>query len=520
MPPRSPRTQVTKQATHNRSTALAQQVFTAPGLMTDDMLRAEIAALLAHEASLARRWQCPRPDCDGLPHPGWTHNHARGKQHMPDGDWWLWLLLTGRGFGKTRTSAETVRKWVEKPGTSVAVVARKSTLVRTVCFEAPKAGLLAVLDPDDVARYIRSSDDLRIEMKNGSVIRGFSAEVPDNLNGNAFDKSWCDEYAVWGKTTAQATWDTLRFCMREAPDPQTLVSTTPRGNAHLKKLLALVQKSLGETEEGEEQEEVPTIGRRAVLTTGSMHENKANLNQDFRQEIEQGYGGTRMGAQEIEGLLLDDVEGALWSPSTFDYSGDLEFRLTEAQLPDMDRVVVAVDPATTSAETSDRTGIVVGGRSSLPSVSWRDKQPHAFLLHAEEARRTPNAAMRRAVDLYRIHRADCIVVEANNGGDYLPALIHTIDPNVPVRVVNATRGKRARAAPIAQLYERQKVHHVGPAVKFKALEEQQTTYVGIGKEDKESPDLLDAAVWCLTDLLIDKTGPANLQVNDMRSARR
>lgn len=536
MPARSPRNPPTRQVALSPATAQAQRVFTAPGLMTDDMLHAEIDALMKHEAKLARRWQCPRPDCDGLPHRGWIHRHARGKQHMPDGDWSLWLLLTGRGFGKTRTSAETVREWVKVPNTTVAVVARKITLVKTVCFEAPKAGLLAVLDPDDVAHYTKSLDNLRIVMKNGSVIRGFSAETPDNLNGNAFDKAWCDEYAVWGRTTAQDTWDTLQFCMREAPDPQIVVSTTPRGNKHMKKLLQRAQRAAtnaaeraaaalaGEPEDDDTGAGSLPAGRRAVITSGSMHENRANLNDDALRDVEDAYGGTRLGAQEIEGQLLEDVEGALWTASTYDYQQDLDFRTRDDELPPMDRVVVAVDPATTSKETADRTAMAVVGRSYDRNFTWRDGLPHAFVLDVEQARRTPIQAMRRAVELYDLHRADAIVVEVNNGGDYLPALIHQVDPSVNVRVVNATRNKRARAAPIAGLYEREKVHHVGDIAKFKVLEEQQTTYVGADErgeaKSEDSPDLLDALVWGVTDLLVDRTAGTRRAVKDTRRERR
>ncbi|MFJ2342409.1 phage terminase large subunit family protein [Streptomyces antimycoticus] len=458
-----------------------------PVSMSDAALHAEITALIEADASSARRWACDRPACDGLPHEGWLHHHARATQRLPEGAWAAWLMLTGRGWGKTKSATEAVRAWSATPGTMIAVVAKNATLVKEICFESPKSGLLAVIPPEDVRGYSPGNGLTTLRLKNGSAIYGFGAETPDNLRGFAFDKGWLDEYAAWNRHTAQSVYDMLWFCLREAPSPQVVISTTPKPLPHVKRLVDRGRRA----------------GSTVVLTAGRTEDNRANLSPAALAELDSEYGGTRLGRQELDGVLLEDVEGALWKQWMFEVEG---FRIARAAVPPLDRLVVAVDPAVTTTDTADLTAFTVAGRSYPLEQMYGDRRPRGYVLHAEQDRHTPTAAMRRAAALYHEHQADCVVIEANNGGDYLPALLTEVDPTVPCRVVHATRGKRARAAPVAMLYEQSRISHAGPPRTFAVLEEQMTTYVGASEAEEKSPDLLDSCVWALTDLFLDATG--------------
>ncbi|GAA0695304.1 terminase family protein [Kitasatospora atroaurantiaca] len=477
--------------------------------MSLQQLQAEVAALVRADDMSRRRWACDRPDCDGLPHAGWLHNHARDSQRVPVWAWTVWMLLTGRGWGKTRTAAETVKEWAKTPGLQIAVVAKNATLVRDICFDSPKSGLLAIIPAEDIARYNSSLGETTIRLRNGTVIRGFGAETPDNLRGWAFDKAWCDEYAAWSRNTAQDVYDMLWFCLREADTPQMLISTTPKPLPHIKRL---VERGRRQEQRHQEGGDAP----RVVLTRGHMRDNDANLSPAARAELDEQYAGTRLGRQELSGELLEDVEGALWQGWMLEVEG---FRQHRENLPDMERVVVAVDPATKSHENADHTAFTVAGRGWPLTTAYGDNRPRGYVLHAEQDRFTPTAAMRRAAELYHEYQADCVVIEANNGGDYLPALLQEVDPRVSWRIVHATRGKRARAAPVAQLYEQSRVHHVGAARLFAELEEQMTTFVGQG-ETEDSPDQLDSMVWALWDLFLDPTMPVPRSQDDKRLAGR
>nr|WP_239086480.1 terminase family protein [Streptomyces parvus] len=415
------------------------------------------------------------------------------------------MLLTGRGWGKSRTAAEAVWEWAKTPGSQIAVVARNATLVRDICFDSPKSGLLSVIPPEEVVKYKSSLGETTLLLKNGTLIRGFGAETPDNLRGWAFDKAWLDEYAAWSRHTAQEVYDMVWFCLREAELPQVVISTTPKPLPHVKRL---VERGRAQEKRHREGGEPP----RVVLTRGHMRENDANLSAAARAELEEDYAGTRLGRQELSGELLEDVEGALWKGWMLEVEG---FRPRPEHLPDLQRVVVAVDPATKSHEDADMTAFTVAGRGYPVESMFGDDRPRGYLLHAEQDRHTPTQAMKRAATLYHEHRADCVVIEANNGGDYLPALLEQVDPTVNWRIVHATRGKRARAAPAAQLYEQARVSHVGPARVFAELEEQMTTFVGQG-ETEDSPDLLDSAVWALWDLFLDPMMPPPRGGDDQR----
>ncbi|WP_372407453.1 terminase large subunit domain-containing protein [Streptomyces luteireticuli] len=466
-----------------------------PALLSDAQLHAEIGALIDADERAARRWACDVPDCDGLPHDGWLHHHARAAQRIPDGDWTTWILLTGRGWGKTRTAAQAVAEWAAEPGTMIAVVAKNATLTQEICFESRTSGLLAVIPPEDIRRYSRGSGLTALHLKNGSSIYGFGAETPDNLRGFAFDKGWLDEYAAWNRRTAQDVFDQLFFCLREATAPQVVISTTPKPLPHIKRL---VQRGRAGTSRTTEPGGV-------VLTTGRTEDNRANLSGAALVELDNEYGGTRLGRQELDGILLEDVEGALWQGHMFEVEG---FRMPRHDVPPLDRLVIAIDPAVTRGDQADMTAFTVAGRSHPIQTLYGDGRPRGYVLHAEQDRYTPTAAMRRAAALYHEHQADCVVIEANNGGEYMPALLTEVDPTVAWRIVHATRSKRARAAPVAMLYEQARVTHAGSPRTFAQLEDQMTTYVGAPDTEEQSPDLLDALVWALTDLFLDPNAPA------------
>lgn len=466
----------------------------------------------------ARRWACTLEACNGDPHRGWLHRHARASQRPPAWRWTIWLMLTGRGWGKTRTAAELVREWAQKPNQHIAVVAKTATLCKEICFSSPKSGLLAVIPPEEIASYHSDVSNLRLILKNGTIIRGFGAEVPDNLRGWAFDKGWADEYAAWNRYTAQSTMDMLWFCLREAEEPQVAISTTPKPLPHILKLTERHENQVARLDEAGLLGR-PGIGPRVAMTTGHMNDNRDNLSEVALEELTSSFSGTRLGDQELAGLVLSDIEGSLWKRWMFEVD---DFRLDLNDVIATDRLVVAVDPAATSTETADEVGFAVAGRGWWRDATYADDRPRGYVFHSEAQRMTPIQTMTRAAALYHQWKADAVVLEANNGGEYLSTVLRMVDPTVNYRIVNATRGKRARAAPAAALYEQARVHHVGPPKVFDKLETVMTTYVGAHEREEKSPDILDALVWALTDLFLDpETTPGRAgRVADQRLSGR
>lgn len=390
---------------------------------------------------------------------------ARPNQIPPDDySWIIWLILSGRGWGKTRTGAEwIVHKALSQPKTRWAVVAATSNDVRETCFEGV-SGIISVLQRYGIYQdeaYNRTYSSYTLP--NGSRIKGFTAEKPDRLRGPQHHGAWCDELAAWEKPDA---FDQLMFGLRLGQHPQTVITTTPRPIPILKTILK----------------------REATLVTkGSMYENKDNLAPSMLTELQLRYGGTRLGRQELEGELLEDMEGALWTREWIEQT-----RIRIADMPPLYRIVVAIDPAVTSGENSDETGIVVAGATV---------DGHFYVLQDSTLRGTPNEWGLAAVSAFNDWKADRIVAEVNNGGDMVPMVIRSILPTAPVTTVHATRGKRVRAEPISALYEQKRVHHVGA---FPTLEDQMVTWT---PESNESPDRLDALVWALTEL---KEGSSSL----------
>lgn len=379
---------------------------------------------------------------------------ARQNQITPDGDWLTWVILAGRGWGKTRTGAEDAA-WsgMANPGWRIAVVAPTAADARDTCIEGD-SGLLNVLPREAVQTWNRSLGELILI--NGTRYKAFSADEPERLRGPQHHRAWADELAAWRYPEA---WDQLMFGLRLGDHPQAVVTTTPKPTPLVKALVA---------------------AKTSHVTRGSTFDNAANLAPSALQMLKEKYEGTRLGRQELEAEILGDLPGALWSLATLD-----AYRLREA--PQMGRIVVAVDPAVTATEASDEHGIIVAGLADQRGVVLEDASLSG----------SPNEWARRAVSLYRSWNADAIVIEVNQGGDMVAHTIRTIDPNVKIKEVRASRGKHVRAEPIAALYEQGRVAHVGA---FPELEAQMTQMTTNGFEGEGSPDRVDALVWAMTDL--------------------
>jgi phage terminase large subunit-like protein len=388
---------------------------------------------------------------------------ARPNQLPPPGDWWqIWLSLAGRGFGKTRTLAEWVCHQVASEQASrVALVAATAADARDVLVEG-ESGILAVAPP--WCRPIYESSKRRLTWPNGAIATTFSAEEPERLRGPQHDAAVCDELGSWSRPE---TWDMLQFGLRLGRKPRCLVATTPRPNKLIRELLA-------------------REGRDVVVTRGSTYENRANLAPGFFDQVIRKYEGTRLGRQELNAELLDDTPGALWSHAIIDAA-----RMSAA--PSLPRIVIAIDPAVTSGEDADETGIIVVGK---------DTNGHGYVLQDLSGKYSPTEWARIAVAAYKTHRADRIVAERNNGGDMVQATIRMVDPNVALSTVWASRGKVTRAEPVSALYEQGRMHHIGS---FPQLEDQMTNFTSDFDRDAAgySPDRLDALVWATTELLVE-----------------
>ena len=387
---------------------------------------------------------------------------ARPNQLPPPGDWQVWLLLAGRGFGKTRTLAE----WVCQQAASgragrIALVAATAADARDVLVEG-QSGILAVSPP--WFRPVYEPSKRRLTWPCGAIATTFSAEEPERLRGPQHDSAICDELGSWSRPE---TWDMLQFGLRLGRHPRCVVATTPRPNKLIRELL------------GRE-------GRNVAVTRGSTYENRANLAPGFFDQIIGKYEGTRLGRQELNAELLDDTPGALWSHGIIDAA-------RQAAARQLTRIVVAIDPAATSGEDADETGIIVVGK---------DTQGHGYVLADASGKYQPIEWAKLAITAYRAHQADRIVAERNNGGAMVEATIRTVDGNVPVTTVWASRGKAARAEPVSALYEQGRIHHIGT---FPKLEDQMCAFTTDFDRARAgySPDRLDALVWGLTELLVE-----------------
>ncbi len=386
---------------------------------------------------------------------------ARDNQLPPSGDWSVWLLMAGRGFGKTRTGAEWARWQVESGRAGrIALVARTPADVRDVMIEGD-SGILSVCPPWNRPKYEPSKR--RLTWRNGAFALAFSGHEPDQLRGPQFDAAWCDELASW--QYPRQTWDNLMFGLRLGKNPQCVVTTTPKPIEILRELLA----------RGDVR-----------VTRGSTYENRAFLAAGFLDQIERRYEGSATGRQEIYAEMLDEAEGALWRREWIESA-------RRKAAPDLQRIVVAVDPAVTAGAGSDETGIIAAGR---------DADGDAYVLADGSGRMSPDGWARRAIALFEERRADRVIAEVNNGGDLVRHTLKVAADGAPVpfKQVRASRGKYARAEPVAALYERGKVHHVGI---FPQLEDQMCAWE---PESGVSPDRADALVWAVSELLIERSG--------------
>ncbi|WP_181704353.1 DNA-packaging protein [Chthonobacter albigriseus] len=391
--------------------------------------------------------------------------HARPDQIPPDGDWAAWLVLGGRGAGKTRTGAEWIRAMVfgkdlvhGLTAGRVALVGETYADVREVMIEGV-SGLLAVHARHE--RPVWQPARRRLEWPNGAVAMAFSSEDPEGLRGPQFDAAWADELAKWRH--AEATWDMLQFGLRLGLTPRQVVTTTPRPVPALKRLMGAAD---------------------TVTTRSRTADNAGNLAPVFLRRIVANYAGTRLGRQELDGELVEDRPDALWTRAQLE-------AVRIAAAPALRRIVVAVDPPASSNRRSDACGIVAAGV---------DGDGCAVVLADESCRGLrPEAWARRAVALYHSREADRLVAEVNQGGDMVAAVIAQVDPGVPVEMVRATRGKWVRAEPVAALYAQGRVRHAGA---FPALEDEMCDFAVDGLSSGRSPDRLDALVWAITALLL------------------
>lgn len=405
---------------------------------------------------------------------------ARPDQLAPRGSWTYWANICGRGWGKTRVGAEDSGYFAAaNPGVRIAVVAPTQDDCRSVCFEG-ESGLLAVIPPELIARNGFSRQLLELRLKNGSLIAGKSAEKPDRLRGPQWHRAWCDELASWGASAAgegerkkaaeggksrlQATWDNLMFGLRLGAHPKVVITTTPRPLDFLRKMAR---------------------DKRTHLTTGNTFENEANLAATTLQLLRDVFDGTRKGRQELYAEILEAVEGALWSQDLID-----SHRIRGAtDRSEYTRIVVAIDPAVTSEDHSDETGIIVEGRH---------KSGEIHVLEDSSGTYAPHEWARAALSAYSRWQANTFIAEVNQGGDLVESNLRAEANGISFayKGVRAKRGKYLRAEPVSSAYQKGRIKHVGH---FAKLEKQMTSFAGSTGED--SPDRLDAHVYGATELL-------------------
>ena len=380
---------------------------------------------------------------------------ARPNQLAPEGNWQTWLALAGRGFGKTEAGAQWVRQRVNEGARSIALVAETQKDLEEVMV----ARLLKISPPDEMpkVRY----KPVRITWPNGAEALGYNGTEPDQLRGPEFDTAWVDELAKY--RYARDLWDMLQFTMRKGDDPRVFVTTTPRPIPVLREIIA---------------------DPSTVITRGKTMDNAANLAPSFMKAVIDRYSGTRLGRQELYAEMLDDVPGALWTRNMLD-----ETRIKEE--PNCRRIVVAVDPSGTAGDDGgDDVGIVIAGLG----IDGR-----GYVLGDWSCNLSPDGWGRRVGEAYGHYKADRIVAERNFGGAMVEAVIKAVNKKLPVTLVTASRGKVARAEPIAALYEQGRISHVGS---FAQLEDQLCSMTPSGYMGDNSPDRADALVWALSELML------------------
>jgi phage terminase large subunit-like protein len=390
----------------------------------------------------------------------WPGYWARPNQLPPEGDWLTWLVLAGRGFGKTRCGAEWIRAQVIAGSHRIALVAETQKDLEEVMVFGD-SGIERVFPPHQRPKITKKP--IRIEFHTGAVATGYNATEPDQLRGPQFDCAWGDELAKW--RYARETWDQLQFGLRLGKHPRQCITTTPRPIPILKEILAAAT---------------------TVVTRGVTADNTANLAPSFIETITAKYAGTRLGRQELSAEILDDIPNALWTRDALDRD-----RRGPNNIPPLRRIVVAIDPAAKKNEMPEdgaATGIIVAGVG---------EDNRGYVLDDATVRLSPNGWARMAVACFDRYSADCIVGEVNNGGEMVEATVRAVRPTAPFKSVHASKGKWVRAEPIAALYEQGRISHVGT---FAALEDEMVNFSANGLVGGLSPDHVDALVWALTEL--------------------
>jgi phage terminase large subunit-like protein len=386
---------------------------------------------------------------------------GRPDQQLPPGEWATWLILAGRGWGKTRTGAETVRSIVDAGGNRGALVAATAADARDVVIEG-ESGLLAVFPTHQ--RPVYEPSKRRITFHTGAIATLYSADEPERLRGPQHEYAWADELAAWRYPDA---WDQLQLGLRLGANPRAIVTTTPKPKKIIRELLA---------------------DKATIVTTGSTYDNQANLAERFISQIIAKYEGTTLGQQELHAVLLDEASGAPWTRDLID-------SVRVPKIPpgvDIVRFGVAVDPAVTNNKHSDETGIIAG---------FLGDDDHVYIVEDASLHGSPDEWAQRAINTYHRHDADRLIGEVNNGGDLIETVIRQKDRNISYKAVRASKGKYTRSEPVVALYEQGRVHHVGV---FPELEDQMVTWT---VDADFSPDRMDALVWLVTELVLGKSEP-------------
>jgi phage terminase large subunit-like protein len=424
----------------------------------DETGKAEVVAELLRGLN-RQQFDTYRQDFTGI-----AHAHQCAPERANSGqEWTTWLILGGRGAGKTRAGAEWVRGIATADKTArIALIGETEHEVREVMIEGV-SGLLAVHRSDERPQWLPTRG--RVEWKSGAVAQVFTAENYESLRGPQFSAAWLDELAKWRH--AEATYDMLQFGLRLGERPRQVVTTTPRPIALLKKMIA---------------------DPRTAVTHAGTRANARNLSPVFIDTVLARYHGTRLGRQEIDGEIVEERNDALWTRA------GIESCRVES-VPALKRIVVAVDPPASAKRGADACGIVAAGRADNGTIYVIADESVSGL--------TPQGWAVKAVALWRRLQADVLVAEVNQGGDMVKAVVAAVDADVPVTAVHATRGKYLRANPVSQLYEQGRVKHAGS---FSALEDEMCDFGLDGLSSGRSPDRLDALVWAVSALTFAARG--------------
>lgn len=414
--------------------------------LPEEERRSRLAALTTQEA-------------DALLH-DWSY-WRRPTQALPPGRWVTWIILAGRGFGKSRTGAEVVRQWVrEFP--MVNLIGATADDARDIMIEG-ESGILACCPADERPTFRKT--ERKLIWPNGAISLIFTADEPERLRGKQHMKLWADEVAAWRYAES---WAQAKLGLRLGANPQIVATTTPKPTALVKEII---------------------YDATTIVTRGTTYENKENLSPVFLAEVVRKYEGTRLGRQELNAEILEANPGALWKQEMIDNDRvDPDYFWREIY-PNLARIVVAIDPPASSNEDSDECGIVTVGRDK------RNPQ-HFYVFDDRSDILSPNEWALKGVNAYKSFKADRIVGEINNGGEMVESTVHHVDVNVPFKSLHASKGKITRAEPVAALYEQHRVHHVGI---FGALEDQCCDYDPATATF--SPDRMDALVWACTELM-------------------